>query len=134
MTEPDQLPKRLSEAVRFGVWGLLNTALTYALYCGLLFLWPAQVAYLASYLVGTALAYWGNSRWVFARGASIQSAALYPLLQLTQYALTAVLLEVLRRYFLLGDRLALLIAIAVIVPIAFFANRMFFSRTRDSTR
>ena len=112
-----------TEGGRFLAFGIANTLLTYAIYCGLVSLVPAQIAYAIVYALGIALAYAGNVGWVFRVHPRLATAAIYPVLYLLQYFLTAGLLEVLTRYGSLGERLALAIAIVMVTPLSFFLSR-----------
>ena len=112
-----------TEGGRFLAFGIANTLLTYAIYCGLVLLMPAQIAYAIVYALGIALAYAGNVWWVFRVRPRLATAASYPVLYLLQYSLTAGLLEVLTRYGTLGERLALAIAIVIVTPFSFFLSR-----------
>jgi putative flippase GtrA len=112
-----------TEGGRFLALGIANTLSTYAIYCGLVSLVPAQVAYAIVYSLGIALAYAGNVWWVFRVRPRLATAAIYPVLYLLQYSLTAGLLEVLTRYGSLGERLALAIAIVMVTPFSFFLSR-----------
>ena len=114
---------RRAEGGRFLVVGIANTLLTYAIYCGLVGLVPAQIAYAIVYALGIALAYAGNVWWVFRARPRVATATVYPFVYLGQYALTAGLLEALTRYCALGERLALAIAIAIVTPFSFLLNR-----------
>jgi putative flippase GtrA len=113
------------QGLRFLLFGLFNTALTYAVYCALVWLMPAQWAYALVFAGGIALAYWGNSRWVFRSAPSGARAALYPLVYLAQYVVNAALLHVAMRVFGLGPRLGLAAALVVGTPISFVLNRAF---------
>ena len=112
-----------TEGGRFLAFGIANTLVTYAIYCGLVTLMPAQIAYAIVCALGIALAYAGNVWWVFRVHPRLATAAIYPLLYLLQYSLTAGLLEVLTRYGSLGQRVALAIAIAIVTPLSFFLSR-----------
>lgn len=112
-----------TEGGRFLAFGIANTLLTYGIYCGLVSFVPAQIAYAIVYALGIALAYAGNVWWVFRVHPRLATAAVYPLLYLLQYSLTAGLLEVLTRYGSLGERVALAIAIVVVTPLSFFLSR-----------
>jgi len=112
-----------TEGGRFLAFGIANTLLTYAIYCGLVSLMPAQIAYAIVYALGIALAYAGNVWWVFRVRPRLATAAIYPVLYLLQYSLTAGMLEVLTRYGSLGERLALAIAIVIVTPFSFFLSR-----------
>jgi putative flippase GtrA len=119
---------------RFLAFAIANTSLTYTIYCGLVWLLPAQVAYAVVYALGIALAYAGNARWVFRVRPRLATAAIYPVFYLLQYALTAGLLKVLMDYGSLGHRLALAVAIVMVVPFSFFFSRWILRSESSKTR
>lgn len=116
------------DGLRFILFGLFNTAVTYGIYCLLVFVLPAQIAYVIVYVIGVVLAYMGNAKWVFKGEVSAKTAAAYPVMQLIQYLVTASVLEVMLRFFALDKRLALAVAIVIVTPLAFLMNRFVFRR------
>ena len=108
--------------------------LTYVIYCGLVFAVPPQVAFAIVYALGIAVAYAGHVRWVFRARPRVVTAAIYPILYLLQYALTAGLLELLLRNWGLGERLALAVAIVIVTPLSFLLSRRVLQGDRDERR
>jgi len=119
------------DGLRFILFGLVNTAVTYGIYCLLVFVVPAQLAYFLVYALGIVLAYIGNAKWVFKTEMKVRSVLVYPLVHLFQYLATATVLETLLRYFSMGDRVALALAIVIITPLAFLMNRYIFLKLRN---
>lgn len=110
--------------LRFLVVGAANTAITYALYC-LLVLWlPPAVAYGLVYALGIAIAYFGNSLWVFRSGVRVSALLAYPLVYLVPFLANLGSLDLLGRWGL-GPRLALLLSLAWVTPLSFVLNRAF---------
>lgn len=119
------------DGLRFVLFGLVNTAVTFGVYCLLVIVLPAQLAYFLVYAFGVVLAYIGNAKWVFQTAIKTRSALAYPLVQLAQYLSTATVLELLYRYFAMGERVALALAIVLVTPLAFLMNRYFFIANRN---
>ncbi|MFU8831883.1 MAG: GtrA family protein, partial [Wenzhouxiangella sp.] len=107
---------------RFLVVGAANTLLTW-LFFALLVTWlPHQVALILAYLLGIAIAWLGNSRWVFQSRPGWLQAAVYPLIYLSTWLINAGLLEWLIVVQDIGPRLGQAMALLVIVPISFALN------------
>jgi putative flippase GtrA len=111
------------EGLRFLLFGAFNTGLTYAAYCLLVGVLPAQAAYALVFAAGIVLAWFGNSRLVFRRPVRTRQAVAYPLLYLVQYALTALLIHGLMQGLGCGPRLALANALVFTTPLAFLWHR-----------
>ena len=127
-------PGVASQAVRFALVGLLNTATT-LLVIAALRQWLGAPVWLASgigYAVGTVQSYWLNRIWTFAAGVDAPVAG-----QFLRFVAVNVVLglafsglnEVLARRFAL--MVATLLTLMVVVPISFVAMRLFvFGRGR----
>ncbi len=117
-----------AQGLRFLLFGAFNTALTYLLYCGLVFVMHPQLAYALVFALGIILAWAGNSRFVFRRPLTHKVAAIYPLMYLAQYLLTAALIQALTAWISLGPRVALAIALTITTPLSFMWNRTLLAR------
>lgn len=120
-----------AQGLRFLVSGAASTALTYALYCVLVFFLHPQVAYAIVFVLGIALAYFVNARYVFRAPLRATTAALYPLVYAVQYALSALLIGIFTNAGL-GPRVALAITIALVTPCSFILNRIALARRRPT--
>ena len=121
----DALP---AQGLRFLLFGAFNTALTYLLYCVLVFAMHPQLAYALVFALGIALAWAGNSKFVFRRPLTRKVAAVYPLMYLAQYLLTAALIHAFTLWLSLGPRVALAIALTITTPLSFAWNRALLAR------
>lgn len=125
---PPEVPARApgalaGEGARFLAFGLFNTALTYGLYCLLVFAMHPQLAYAIVFALGIALAFAGNAAFVFRAPLRREAFAPYAAFYLAQYALNAGLIHLLMRELGWGPRLALAAALVVVTPLSFLANR-----------
>lgn len=120
-----------AQGLRFLASGAANTAITYALYCVLVFFLHPQVAYAIVFALGIAMAYVVNSRYVFGAPLRMSTAAFYPLVYAVQYALSALLIALLT-HAELGPRVALAITIALVTPVSFVLNRFALARKRST--
>jgi putative flippase GtrA len=114
----------LLQFLRFLVTGGINTALTYVLYLLLLPLFGYLVAYSVAYVIGIVLSYWLNSAFVFRQPMNWRSLVRFPLVYVVQYLLTGALLWLLVDMLGVDERIALLAAIAVTVPVTFLAAQL----------
>lgn len=116
------------QALRFLLAGGANTAITYALFWVLSAWMHHQLALAIAFAAGIGIAYLLNSRFVFATSGSAGRALGYPLVYLVTYALNAALVETAVRLLGWPPRLALLGAIAIVVPVSFVLNRWWLLR------
>ena len=112
-----------AQGMRFHLFGAFNTALTYLLYCALVLVMHPQLAYGLVFALGIVLAWAGNSKFVFRQPLTGKAGAVYPLMYLAQYLLTASLIHVTTDRLGLGPRVALAIALVVTTPLSFACNR-----------
>ena len=116
------------EAVRFVVFGGINTVLTYAIYRCILFAAPYGVAYSLAYVIGVLSAYYFNSRYVFRTSMSVKRLLKYPVVYIVQYGLGIGLLYVLVDVSGVSDKIAPLVVIALTVPATFMMSRVIILR------
>ena len=121
------------QGLRFLLFGAFNTALTYLLYCALVFVMHPQVAYALVFALGIGLAWAGNSKFVFRQPMSRKVAAIYPFMYLAQYLLTAALIHAATAWLSLGPRVALALALAITTPLSFVWNRALLVRETMSS-
>ncbi|MCG6117969.1 MAG: GtrA family protein [Aquimonas sp.] len=120
------------QALRFLLAGGVNTALTYALFWVLVGWLHHQLALAVAFAVGIGIAYVLNTRFVFAARGNTGAALGYPLVYLVTYALNALLVEFGVRLLGWPPRLAMLAAIAVVVPVSFALNRWWLLQRKPS--
>ena len=132
MSSPELGPTLWSQGLRFVFFGTFNTLATYLAYCLLVFALHPQIAYAIIYVLGIALAYAGNSRFVFRKALNWRVAGVYPLVYLAQYALTAGLIHFFGAWLDLGPRLALALALLITTPVSFLMNRQLLSKAPNS--
>ena len=109
--------------VRYLIAGATNTALTY----GLLLVAMQWIAYLAAYTVvyilGIAIGYWLQSRFVFRVPIDWRTAVRFPLVYIVQYVVGAVLLWLLVDVARIPATWAALLIVLGTVPLGFFLSR-----------
>jgi putative flippase GtrA len=116
---------------RYLVTGGVNTGVTYALYLLLLKVLPYGQAYTLTYVLGIALAYALQVRFVFKVDASWRTFLRFPMVYLVQYLAGWLVLRVLVERGLMPEQYAMLVVIAVTVPLGFVLSRALLSRTND---
>ena len=111
------------QLVTFVLLGASNTLLTLLLYWILLRWMPHTAAYAISYAAGIAYGAVTNARFTFRTRLTGKGFARFAGWTLGLYAFNAVLLEVLVRGAGLDARLAVLVVVAVAVPLGFVGAR-----------
>ena len=114
---------------RYVVAGLCNTALTYALLILAMQWIDDLIAYSIVYVLGIAIGYGLQSRFVFRVPVDWRSAARFPAIYLFQYLLGASILWMLIHAGHLNPRVAALAAVAANVPVGFWMSRVVLARS-----
>ncbi len=116
------------EALRFLIAGAVNTATTYAVYLALLLWLHYTLAYTIAYVAGIALAYWLSTWYVFKVRRSKRGMLLFPLVYVIQYLVGVATLQLAVKILSIPQQYALLVSIAVTVPITFVLSRLVLKR------
>jgi putative flippase GtrA len=116
------------EALRFVIAGAINTAVTYAIYLALLPWSGYALAYTIAYVAGIALSYVLNTWYVFRVRRDLRGLALFPLVYLAQYLIGMLVLSLAVNSFGVPAKFALLISIAITVPMTFLLSRLVLKR------
>lgn len=101
---------------RFGLGGILNSAITYLVFLGLLELAPYQAAYTLAFSLGIALSYLINTTMVFNVESRWKSFVYYAALYVVQYLLGLALVTSLVELADIRPAVASLLALVVLVP------------------
>lgn len=112
--------------VKFIFFGGLNTILGYALYLVLLLFLPYQFAYTLSFILGIAIAYCLQGRFVFYKNIKSKSFIVYPFVYLINYILGLLILHFLINYYGLSPQIAAVISTISLTPFSFLFNQIFF--------
>lgn len=115
-----------SRIVRFVIVGGLNTCITYAIYLGLALSLRPWLAYGLAYALGIGIAFVGNRRWVFQSDRAWSSFVPYAAMQVVLMGLGSFVSWMLTGH--LAPWAVGLAAIAVVLPISFAMNSLFFRR------
>jgi putative flippase GtrA len=123
------------EAVRFALVGVSNTAISFAVYAGLLAVGVGYVAaVVVSYVAGLANGYTLNRRWTFLAGRfSIGSLSRYTTVQGTGLLLSVALTVVFVEHFGVPKLAGLVLSWPPVIAFTFTATRLwaFGPRARD---
>jgi putative flippase GtrA len=117
-----------AQGARFLAFGVVNTAVTYAIYCLLVFWLHPQLAYALVFALGIAIAYAGNALWVFRSGMRWSTALPYVALYLGQYVANALAVYLFMEHLGLGPRVALAAALVLVTPVSFLLNKALLGR------
>ena len=112
--------------------GVLNTALTYAIYLLLNYFTDYRISYFISYLIGIIFAFYYNSKYVFNAPFSWKLIFQYPAIYIIQYIASALLLAILVDIISIDQSIAPLIVIAVMVPFSYLLNEFIFKNFFES--
>jgi putative flippase GtrA len=118
----------LQQFTRFLIGGLANTGGTYVLFVLLVSWMHPQIAYTLVFIVGIALSYAINTLFVFRSGMSLGSVLRFPVVYAVQYVAGLVLLTVLINVGF-DSRLAMIVVIALAVPLSFVLIRLALHRS-----
>jgi len=106
----------------------LNTVLSYAIYCLLLWVTPYQVAYSISYIASIFTSYLMNTLWVFHSPLAWRKALAFPLVYLAQYLTGLILLGILVERFGVAKLIASPLTMVATVPLSFVLSRFVLTR------
>lgn len=108
---------------RFGVVGLVNTGVYFLLYVLILRVAPYLVAHLAAALVSMVGSYFLNCFFTFRTHPTLGTFLLFPLSNVTNFAVTSIGLYLLVGVLHLNKIVSPLLAASVAVPITFLVAR-----------
>jgi putative flippase GtrA len=113
---------------RFLIAGLINTAVTWALYLALLLVLPYLAAYTTAYMLGVGVGYVLNAAFVFRVRLAWRGLLRMPLVYGAQLLTGNAVLWFAVSKIGVDRRLALLASIAVSVPLTFALSRFLLAR------
>ena len=114
--------------IRFITLGVINTTLTYFLYLIFLFLLPYVWAFSITYLFGLVFNYFLSSYWVFKKKIALKSGINFLFFHLTTYLVNIIALWIFVDLIGLSEKIAPLIAIALLTPIFYLISKQIFLR------
>ncbi len=126
--EPTQPPRSIRdllsvEAVRFVVAGAANTIASWLIYVGFLWVMSYVWAYSLSYVIGIALAYWVNSKFVFRAAMSWKKAFQFPSVYLVQYVIGLGVVYACVEWLGIGEAIAPIAGLVLTLPLSFLMSR-----------
>ena len=114
----------LDRWVRFLLGGGVNTLFTYIIFLVMNQVASYQAAYLIAYISGIVIAFFINSVFVFKVKTTWSSFFRYPLINIVNYVLSALLLGLLVEYLQLNESIAPLFVVVSIIPITYVLNKI----------
>ena len=112
--------------IRFIILGVINTTLTYFLYLIFLFLLPYVWAFSITYLCGLVFIYFLSSYWVFKKKIAVKSGMNFLIYHLAKYLVNILALWIFIDLIGLSEKIAPLIAIALLTPIFYLISKKIF--------
>jgi putative flippase GtrA len=116
--------------VRFAVVGVVNTGVYYGVYLLLRALMPYVVATVAALAVAMVGSFFLSCYWTFRTRPTWRKFALFPLGNVSSYAMTTLGVVVLVEWVGLDDRLAPLLAAVAALPVTFLLSRWILTNSR----
>jgi putative flippase GtrA len=120
-----------NKKILFLFGGLLNTALTYAIYLLLNSYMYYLFAYFISYIMGIIFAYYYNSKYVFNVSFSWKKLFQYPVIYIIQYIVSTLLLIIFVSIIQIDESIAPLIILSVMVPFSYLLNEFILNHAPD---
>ena len=114
------------EFIRFIFVGCANTATSYLVYLFFNLFLSYRIAFTVGYLAGLLLSYFLHANWVFNKGASWKSLALFPLVYVIQYTMSIFLLGYIVETLNVNENIAFVPVVIVTIPITFLLSKYLF--------
>ncbi len=122
--------KNFLQFFKFGIVGLLNTIIAYAVYAGLVYIGiPYIISNIASFLSGILNSYFWNNRYVFKKKDDEQRNHFYTFFKTaltyaaTGLVLNNILLVIFVEYFSISKYISYILAVSITYPINFIINK-----------
>lgn len=112
-----------SQFIRFIGAGGINTIITYIAYLLLLLVTNYSVSYTIAYILGIALSYWLNIKFVFQEKSSKRKIILFPLVYLFQYLMGILVLYIMIDKVSIPEELGPIIVVIVTLPLTFLLSK-----------
>jgi putative flippase GtrA len=117
-------PSETRSFARFLLVGIANTVASYGLFVALELVLPYLIAYAIAYVAGIGLSYLLNTRIVFRVARSWSTFLRFPLVYVFQFVLGSAVIVLLVEWLAIAPRVAALVALAVTVPVTYFAAKL----------
>ena len=114
---------RVGSPFRFIFWGGVNALAGYSIYALLIQRFSYLVSYTIAYILGIAISYFVNSKFVFDKKLKLSKALKYPLVYVVHYLLSTVFLYCLVQVLGVNKLIAPLLILLVTVPVTFVLTR-----------
>jgi len=109
--------------INFTASRVICAFISYALYLFLLMLITYELAYVVSYVIGVALAYFINAEYVFKQTLNQKALILFTLTYVVQFLITLVLLKFFVDSLGIPDWLALGLCVIIILPATYLMSK-----------
>jgi putative flippase GtrA len=125
----------IRELGRFGVVGVVNVTMYYAIYLVLHLLFPYLVAHVVAYVATIGTSFLLNCYFTYRTRPTLRKFLLFPLTQVAGLIVTSVGVTVLVEWAGMGERIAPVVATALAVPVSFVLSRRIIKgrRSRSTT-
>ena len=101
---------------------------SYSVYLFLIFFFSYQISYVVAFVLGVALSFVLNSKYVFEVQQTVTKFALFPLVYLVQYLFGALLMGVIIEVLGVNKLIAPLFVIVCVMPISYLLSKKILER------
>ena len=108
---------------RFIFVGMLNTIFSYIIYLICLLIMNYNIAYTISYVLGLFSSYYMNTKFVFFKNITWNSALKFPFAYISQYFFSIIILNFIFKHIPSGEFLAPIVSIIISTPIVYIINK-----------
>ncbi|PNS09215.1 GtrA family protein [Solilutibacter silvestris] len=122
-SSPENTSESMGEFTKFAIARVLCAVLSYGAYLLMLLWFTYQTAYVASYVIGIALAYYSNATLVFNEPLNRKSALLFPMVYVLQFAIGYVLIKLAVESLHIRESLGLAFSVLITLPMTFLLSR-----------
>ena len=123
---------KLRQAWRFGLVGVLNTGIYYALYLPLIMVVPYVIAHVLAWVVAMTISFYLNSVFTYRVTPSLRSFVLYPLTNIPNALVSTLGVVSFVEALGVSEQLAPLLAGLIAVPATFFITRWILTSPRTA--
>ncbi|MEK3675540.1 GtrA family protein [Paenibacillus sp. FSL R10-2771] len=108
---------------RFVISGILNTAVTYALYLVLLLFIEYKTSYTISYIIGIFFSYYLSTKFVFKESVSFIKFLKFPIVYLVQYFINLLFVFLFVEKLGVSSQIVPIIVTFISIPITFVLSK-----------
>lgn len=118
--------------VRYILMGIFNTANNYFFYMMLKPRMHYQIALILAYIISAVIAYFISTYYIFRKKPNLRTVKLYPITFLPGLILNPLLTGILVKNHILGENIAALLVMLIVVPITYLILKVIYSGSNNN--